>query len=1022
MRAACANSGPGREEKPLPLTCQTKWFGVGGSVLLVALVVASCGTNALDGAVAGNVPGGGLPSGGCDHPNPGCPCSTPAVTAACGRVESRTGDVVLCAEGTSTCDGTVWGACRVAGGEVTTHAIEGSGLHLSALAAAGGPCGAANPCDPYCNQFVGGGICIGPILCVGGSQNGQSCVVAGDCAGGVCTNYTGVCVAGASDGSPCKVAGDCPGGACTGGTGSCNGGSKSGNLCVVSSQCPGGTCAVVACTGVGLCDGGLCVLSDSGSADAGGDGGGPPPTVPTTSNGDSACAGGGGPGGNQHGGACTLANQFTTCKQDFRCDPVGLTCVWNGGPGYYDSAAGGVDLSVGAGCDSTGTGHLPVCNRGSASVASGSTINIDLLNPAQYTSWNTGTCPVLAGPPSCSLVLTAPLVPGSCVDVTGCTLNGSDYAVVNMEAGAIPEAAGRCANNGAYTKTNGMPGCASCTSCNTQISGKVYDPSGVGGANSNNLPLAGIDVLEPAGASAAFVDGVTCDSCTSVIGPYVTRAVTDATGSFTINNATPGPNVPIVVQSGRWRRRINIPITACTNNVVANGTLRFPRNRTEGDIPLLALTSGTYESLECLFARMGVATTEITSPSAPTPGRIRVYKDNGVNVNPTVAASTLWASQASLDAYSGILLSCGSGSGAIYGVTATTAGYFATNTGKGGRLFADHRPGEPLFASAATAPPSFRGTATWNNPAGGSFLFKSIAAVGTPPQQLFYDWLNNFGAMVDYGAPYVKLVQGDYQVIAPTAGQTTVWLRGRTDNMWTGGNPPTNSDMVSSFSFEMGNVAGTPTVNADCGIPNGHGRVLLNGMHVSSTRAAGCSGGTCGGIFPGTCDLVGALSPEEKAMEYQIFQLTACQPGGSAPPPPPPPLPVVTLTRDYHAACAVGSCAKWGYFGWQSVIAPGTQIDFTAQTAADVAGAPGAFGAAVPAGSATTTTAGWTWDACDVDGHLHNLAPTPPACIGVNPAQKSLDWLRVSMKFTPTATVSPILTNWRQMYDCVPCE
>ena len=999
----------------------TTWVGLAGSLIVVVSIVTSCGTGALDPAAGGGGTSGGvMPPGACDHPNAGCPCSTPAVTAACGRVESRTGDVVLCAEGNITCDGATWGDCKVVtGGEVTPRTVEGGGLHIAALGG-GGACGAANPCDPYCNQIVGGGVCTGPKLCVAGSQAGQSCTIAGDCAGGTCTTYVGVCVAGGNDGSPCSVPGDCPAGVCTAGTGTCQGGSRDDNMCVVPAQCPGGSCSVVPCTGVGACDGGLCVLSDSGTPDAA-DGGGPPPTVPTTADGNSACPGGGAPGGNLHGGPCTLANQFTTCKQDFRCDPVGLTCVWNGGPGYFDAAAGGADLTIGAGCDN-GTGHLPVCNRGSAAVASGATITVDLLNPAQYTSWNTGTCPALAGPPSCSLVLSSPLAPGSCVDVTGCALSGSDYAVVNSEAGAIAESAGRCANNASYVKTNGPPGCAACTSCVTQVTGKVYDPSGVGSPNSNNLALAGIDVLEPAGASTPFVDGVTCDSCTSVIGPYVTRAVTDATGSFTINNVAPGPNVPIVVQSGRWRRRINIPVTACVNNVVANGTLRFPRDRTEGDIPLLALTSGTWESLECLFARMGVSTSEITSPAAATPGRIRVYKDNGVTVSPAVAASTLWATQASLDAYSAVLLACGASGGAISGVTTTTANYFAINTSKGGRLFADHRPGEFLFANAATAPAVFRGTSTWNNPAGGSSLFKSIAVTGSPPQQLFNDWLNNVGAMIDYGAPYVKLVQGDYQIITPTAGQTTIWLRGRTDNMWTGGTPPTNSDMVSSYSFEMGNVAGAPTVNADCGVANGHGRVLLNGMHVSGTRATGCGGGACSGTFPGTCDLVGALTPEEKAMEYQIFQLTACQPGGSAPPPPPPPLPVVTLTRDYRAVCAPGTCSKWGYFSWQSVIPPGTSIDFTAQTAANAAGVPGAFGPAVPAGSATATTAGWTWDACDVDGHLQNLAPTPPACIGVNPPQKSLDWLRITMKFTPTATVSPVLTNWRQMYDCVPCE
>jgi hypothetical protein len=34
----------------------------------------------------------------------------------------------------------------------------------------------------------------------------------------------------------------------------------------------------------------------------------------------------------------------------------------------------------------------------------------------------------------------------------------------------------------------------------------------------------------------------------------------------------------------------------------------------------------------------------------------------------------------------------------------------------------------------------------------------------------------------------------------------------------------------------------------------------------------------------------------------------------------------------------------------------------------------------------------------------------------------SASWLRIYMTFNPTATTSPALTSWRQVYDCVPAE
>ena len=105
----------------------------------------------------------------------------------------------------------------------------------------------------------------------------------------------------------------------------------------------------------------------------------------------------------------------------------------------------------------------------------------------------------------------------------------------------------------------------------------------------------------------------------------------------------------------------------------------------------------------------------------------------------------------------------------------------------------------------------------------------------------------------------------------------------------------------------------------------------------------------------------------------------------------------------------------------------GEKIDFTAQTAVDMMGSPGAYGPAVPVGTATTSTMGWTWDPCTVDGHLHNYAANPPinaACTGVNPPQTSEDWLKVTFTFTPDSTgyLSPMLSSWRAQYDCVPME
>ncbi len=62
-----------------------------------------------------------------------------------------------------------------------------------------------------------------------------------------------------------------------------------------------------------------------------------------------------------------------------------------------------------------------------------------------------------------------------------------------------------------------------------------------------------------------LVEGVTCQTCdTSVSGQPVAAALTDATGSFTMTDVPVGTNIPVVIQTGKWRRNVTLPqVKAC---------------------------------------------------------------------------------------------------------------------------------------------------------------------------------------------------------------------------------------------------------------------------------------------------------------------------------------------------------------------------------------------------------------------------------------------------------------------------
>ena len=87
----------------------------------------------------------------------------------------------------------------------------------------------------------------------------------------------------------------------------------------------------------------------------------------------------------------------------------------------------------------------------------------------------------------------------------------------------------------------------------------------------------------------------------------------------------------------RWRRIFTVS-TACGTNMVnatgmPAGILRMPRNQSEGDIPLTAISTGDVDAMECVLLKMGVDAAEFTPDTGG--GRIHIFSgydaDGGIN-------------------------------------------------------------------------------------------------------------------------------------------------------------------------------------------------------------------------------------------------------------------------------------------------------------------------------------------------------------------------------------------------------
>jgi hypothetical protein len=434
------------------------------------------------------------------------------------------------------------------------------------------------------------------------------------------------------------------------------------------------------------------------------------------------------------------------------------------------------------------------------------------------------------------------------------------------------------------------------TSCaansQTTLTGKVYDPAG-------RNPLYDIIVFIPNDASTlpAITPGThTCDTCDVSIGNYVAATITNYDGTFTLTGVPTGSAVPVTVQIGKWRRTVTVDIpNSCASNAANDGTLRLPRNRMEGDMPQMAVLTGGCDDLGCFLNGMGIDASEFSAPQGG--GRLDVYQgvgengiggllggggggggsaatlSNGTAGNCANASCPLWAGKSALEYYDIVLLSCEC---AENRQTKPAAGQQALHDwlGEGGKVFASHYQYTWFRDSPAT---DFQGVAQWGNQ-GNADAVTNFPANGTydvdtsfPKGATFGQWLNLVGALeADGTPPTIKLNPVADSVVAVNS-PTLRWIYG-----------PTNSTDVKYMSFQTP-IGGLAAPDGGEGGPSYCGKAVFTDLHTGgeteSTVASipnGCPGG--------------ALSPQQKALEFLFFDLSACVSNDmKAPPAPGPP-------------------------------------------------------------------------------------------------------------------------------------
>jgi hypothetical protein len=393
----------------------------------------------------------------------------------------------------------------------------------------------------------------------------------------------------------------------------------------------------------------------------------------------------------------------------------------------------------------------------------------------------------------------------------------------------------------------------SCDGGTTSISGTVFAPTPPQFGNPD--PLYNALVYVPNGAVEAFTPGVACERCgTPASGAPLVNAMTGPDGRFTLLNAPSGANVPLVIQLGRWRRQVTIPnVNACQDNPLPPELTRLPRNKMEGDIPLMAMVTGKVDTLECVLQKIGIEDSEFTLPQDNGgSGRVQFYVANGSDLGGgTPADQDLWSSPQRLAEYDLVLLAC---EGAQNDKQTTPKQNIVNYSNVGGRVFATHYSYVWLYDI-----PPFNMTGTWNvdthtqHPPGDPTT--GIIDTSFPKGMAFAQWVNAVGAGAGQDRITINVSRHDLDMPITPPAQRFVY----TDpSAMCNGTPCPSTVQHYAFNTPWGQPP-----DQQCG------RVIFSDFHVNNIQSS------TGISYPDECT-PGPMTAQEKILEFMLFDLASC--------------------------------------------------------------------------------------------------------------------------------------------------
>jgi hypothetical protein len=395
------------------------------------------------------------------------------------------------------------------------------------------------------------------------------------------------------------------------------------------------------------------------------------------------------------------------------------------------------------------------------------------------------------------------------------------------------------------TEGGGGVNTPTCPGEEATVVGVVYAPNG-------KDPVPGATVFIPAEVPEIFPPEVKCEVCAhlgSSNNLWYTTSAFD--GKFVLNNVCPG-KWPLVFQNGRFRRLVEITVTASSTLQVPADQSRLPKRNQEfhnaDSIPKIAVATGDFDKMECVLRKMGLQD-----------GTYDLYEGAKQRISPKALPSgsfkDLVGNLAKMKSYNIIFINCTGNTFEGQLANAQVRKNLTDYVTSGGRLYVtdwsyDWVEQVESFSPFIDFEPGASGSAPET---------KDSAALGADGLQVsatikdaqMAQWLGLFPGAISGGKSPIEHFLINWVIIHKLGQETKLWVEG-------------------DIKSHTGSITGVHPLTVTFNFQN-CGKILFTSYHTEGREA---ENPLFPEAFPNYCGTT--FSPQDRILEYLIFDIASC--------------------------------------------------------------------------------------------------------------------------------------------------